>query len=228
MSYLKLIQSEVCPFAQRSHMCMLEKSLDFEIIEINLENKPIWFKEISPYSKVPVLRNGETTLYESTIINEYLDEAYPAPALMPESYSDRARARIWIDYDNVKFVPDFYRVLMEQDLESQQVIADRIAQHLRFFEFEGLTSSWKGPYWFDDFFSLVDIALYPHFERLSVLETYRKIGIPANCPRLTEWLSAVRERSSAVATAHNDNYHIHAYRHYVNDTAGTTAKDIQM
>lgn len=228
MKSLKLIQSEVCPYAQRSHICMLEKSLDFEIIEIDLKNKPAWFEEISPYSKVPVLQDGETRIYESTIINEYLDEAYSDPALMPTSFSDRATARIWIDYDNTGFVPDFYRVLLAQDPAEQQDIVDRIVNHMEFFEQAGFTSDWKGPYWFDDFFSLVDLALYPHFERVAVLETYRKVSIPDNCPKLKTWLAAVGERPSAISTAHSDEYHIQAYRHYANNTAsGTTARDMR-
>ena len=113
---MRFIQSEVCPYAQRTRMCLIEKGLEYEHVEVDLKNKPAWFEEISPYSKVPVLQDGDAVIYESIIINEYLDEVYPDPALLPPSAAGRAEARIWIDFDNVKFVTGFYRVLLEQDM----------------------------------------------------------------------------------------------------------------
>ena len=228
MSSLQFIQSEVCPYAQRSHMCLLEKSVEFEYTEVDLKNKPEWFEQISPYSKVPVLKHGDIRLYESAIINEYLDEVYPAPPLMPESAADRAIARIWIDFDNVKFVPTFYKVLLEDNLDHRQQIVDQLVDHMEFFENQGFAQKWKGPYWFDDHLTLVDLTLYPHFERIAVLENYRNVGIPPSCPKLSDWLAAMKNRPSAVATAHDDQYHIAAYSHYADGTAsGSTAKDMR-
>ena len=54
MPKLELVTAEVCPFAQRSHMTLLEKNLEFQLREVDLENKPSWFETISTYSKVPV------------------------------------------------------------------------------------------------------------------------------------------------------------------------------
>ena len=228
MTNIQLIQAEVCPYAQRTHMCLLEKGLEFEVIEVDLSNKPDWFEKVSPYSKVPVLRVGTLRLYESSIINEYIDEVYPAPALMPSDPGGRAMARTWIDFDNVKFVPAFYRVLLEQDKASRQQLADQLIDHMIFMENLGFAESWQGPYWFGEKTSLVDLALYPHFERLCVLEAYRGISLPQSCYRLREWLAAMKERSSAKATAHGDDYHVNAYSHYADGTAsGTTAKDMK-
>ncbi len=228
MSKLRLIQSEVCPYAQRTHMCLLEKSLKFEVIEIDLSKKPAWFEEISPYSKVPVLQHDSLKLYESSIINEYLEERFREPSLLPNRPADRAFARIWIDFDNVKFVPTFYRVLLEQEpLKQQRLIDDMIAQ-FEYIESDGLSDNRNGIYWFGKRISLVDIAIYPHFERLSVLKYYRNIEIPPSCTKLLEWLDAMRERTSAQKTAHDDAYHIQAYRRYADGTAGgTTAKDMK-
>ncbi len=228
MNTLKLIQSEVCPYAQRTHMCLLEKSLDFDIVEVDLADKPAWFEEISPYGKVPVLEDGEIRIYESSVINEYLDEVYRHPPLMPSSASARAVARIWIDFDNVRFVPAFYRVLLEQDLPRQQKIVDQLVDHMKYMEEAGFASHWKGPYWFNGDISLVDLTLYPHFERMAVLETYRNISIPPACHKLMEWCAAMKERPSARFTAHDDDYHIESYRHYADGTAsGTTARDMR-
>ena len=98
MSDIKIYSFDKCPYAQRSRMALIEKQLAFELIEIDVYNKPDWFLEISPYGKVPVLVDGGKTIYESAIINEYLEEKYPEVPLMPKDYFERARARIWIDY----------------------------------------------------------------------------------------------------------------------------------
>jgi len=209
-------------------MCLLEKALEFKVIEIDLGNKPAWFEEISPYSKVPVLQHGDLKLYESSIINEYLEDMYPEPSLLPEKPAKRALARIWIDFDNAKFVPTFYRVLLEQEAVRQQQLTDDIISHLMFFESDGLLDNRDGPFWFGKNISLVDIAIYPHFERFGVLRTYRNIEIPQSCIKLLEWLDAMRERTSSQQTAHEDAYHVEAYRRYADGTAsGTTAKDMK-
>ena len=227
MSKLQFITAEVCPFAQRSHLALLEKSLEFEHLEVDLASKPEWFEEASPYSKVPVLRDGDVRVYESSIINEYLEEAYPERALMPADPGQRAEARIWIDFDNTKIVPTFYRALLAQDTDGQREQADTLNEHLEFLESAGLAAH-EGPYWFGTDLSLVDLALYPHFERFSVLTEYRGIEIPVTCSRVRGWLSAMRERDSVQATAHDDAYHVAAYTKYADDSAsGTTANDMR-
>jgi len=228
MSQLQLIQAEECPFAQRTHMCLLEKGLEFERIEIDLNDKPEWFEDVSPYSKVPVLKNENDRVYESTIINEYLNEVFTEPSLMPQSPADRAAARTWVDFDNVRFVPAFYRLLLEQDQSKRQFIVDRIITNLTFLEQHGFVNDWSGPYWFGEQMSLVDLAMYPHYERIAVLEKYRNVGIPESCIRLKEWLAAMHERKSAKVTAHDDAYHIEAYSQYADGSAsGTTAQDMR-
>ena len=227
MSKLEFITAEVCPFAQRSHLALLEKSLDFDHLEVDLSNKPAWFEQASPYSKVPVLRDGDTRVYESSIINEYLEEVFPQRALMPADPAGRAEARIWIDFDNVKLVPTQYRALLAQNPDEQRRHAEDLIGHLEFLESAGFASH-EGPYWFGNALSLVDLSLYPHFERFAVLTEYRGIRIPAACGRLRAWLKAMGERDSVRATAHDDAYHVSAYAKYADNSAsGTTARDMR-
>ncbi len=225
---IELITAEVCPYAQRSHMCLLEKGLDFERREVDLRNKPQWFLDVSPYAKVPVLRDDDTRVFESSIINEYLEDAYHEPRLLPENPADKADARIWIDFDNVKLVTTQYRVLLAKTEERRRELAEELKDHLRYLEKDGFTDNWAGPYWFGADISLVDLNLYPHFERFCVLQHYRGLEIPNSCGKLKEWIAAMRERPSAVATGHDDDYHIKAYVSYADGSAnGTTAKDMR-
>jgi glutathione S-transferase len=227
MADLQILSAEVCPFAQRSLILLGEKGLDYDLQEIDLSNKPDWFDAVSPYSKVPVLVHGDVTLYESSIVNEYIDEVFPEPPMMPVSAAERAEARIWIDYDNIKFVPLFYKVLLAKNMDQRQVLATALVDALLFIEQNAMSKRRGGRYWMGDSFSLVDMAVYPHFERLAVLEHYRGISIPDSCGGLREWMAAVRERSSVQETAHGTDFHIEAYSKYADGTAdGSTAKDM--
>jgi glutathione S-transferase len=229
ISQIRLVSAEVCPFAQRSRLALLEKELPFELVEINLDNKPDWFTNVSPYSKVPVLLHGDTTIFESTVINEYLDEIAPEPNLLPTSPQQRAEARIWIDFDNSRIVPIFYKVLLAQDDQTQTELKLRMTDALRRLEQAGFPGREMGPFWFGSKVSLVDIAMYPHFERFNVLKHYRDIEIPDNYVMIHTWLEAMKALPSVQQTEKGGDYHIKAYETYAEATAsGTTAKDMQI
>lgn len=83
MHPLELISFKTCPFVQRVAIILLEKNIPFKTTYIDLHNKPDWFLKISPMGKVPVLRVNEYTLFESAVINEYLNETYP-PVMHPD------------------------------------------------------------------------------------------------------------------------------------------------
>ena len=229
INQIRLISAEVCPFAQRCRLALLEKELSFELVEINLDNKPDWFTNVSPYSKVPVLLHGDTAIYESTVINEYLDEIAPEPNLLPKSPQQRAEARIWIDFDNSRIVPIFYKVLLAQDDQTQTELKLRMIDALRRLEQAGFPGRKMGPFWFGSKVSLVDIAMYPHFERFNVLKHYRDIEIPDNYVKIHTWLETMKALPSVQQTEKSDEYHIKAYETYAEATAsGTTAKDMQV
>ena len=105
MLEVEVISSSTCPFVQRTRMVLLEKQIQFTLTEIDLDNKPDGFTEISPYGKVPVVRHGKTVIFESAIINEYIEEVFPDRPLLPDTPEGRAQAKIWIDFANVRFTP---------------------------------------------------------------------------------------------------------------------------
>jgi glutathione S-transferase len=93
-------------------MVLHEKGINFELNEIDLSNKSEEFPSVSPYGKVPVLRVNGTSLYESNIVNEYLDEVYDSPKLMPENPEERALVRSWMAFADDYFFPSVYRTRM--------------------------------------------------------------------------------------------------------------------
>ena len=229
MPDIQLYSSAVCPFAQRTRILLYEKGLDYQTHEIDLENKPKDFQTISPHGKVPVLVLGNDRIWESAIINEYLEDVFPSPALMPAEPGLRALARIWIDFANSRFTTAFYRLLLAQTPESQADWREEMIQHLRFIDQRGFQEhSRSGPYWLGDRFSLFDITYYPWFERWAVLEHYRGLAIPDDCQRIKTWWQAMGDRPSIQATAQAPEYHIEQYARYANDTTkGKTAQEIK-
>jgi len=93
-------------------MVLHEKQIDFDIYEVDLRNKSEEFLSVSPYGKVPVLVVNGTSLYESNVVNEYLDEVYEAPRLMPENPEQRALARSWMAFADDYFFPAVFMARM--------------------------------------------------------------------------------------------------------------------
>jgi glutathione S-transferase len=217
MPTIELITAEVCPYAQRTHMTLIEKGLTFERREVDLANKPAWFEEVSPYSKVPVVKIGDRVVWESSIINEFIDEAFPEKPMMPADPYQRAQARIWIDFCNTRWVEDFYVLLMERDAGKQDALREKVTADLRKIEFDGMAKLSDGPFWLGAEISLLDMTYYPFFERFGMLSHYRGVTIPDDCLRLIRWLNLMRERESVKATMHDDAYYIDRYTKYAED-----------
>lgn len=227
MADVHLYSAQICPYAARTRLVLLEKNVRFDFTEIDLDAKPAWFAQVSPYGKVPVLKRGNDLVWESSIINEYLDEVFPDPPLMPTEPGARARARFWIDFANVKFTPTWYRLFLAQAKEERARLAAALRAHFLFMETAGIGAA-KGPYWLGRNISLVDLTYEPWFERIAALEHYRGIGLPAEYPRLKAWAAVMMERPSVRAiTLPLENY-IAGYRSYADGTAdGATARDMR-
>lgn len=229
MAEVEIYSATVCPYAHRTRLTLLEKGVDFQLTEIDLENKPDWFAAISPYGKVPVIKHGNSIVWESTIINEYLDEVFPEKPLMPRDAGKKAIARIWIDFANTKFTPAFYKLLLAQTPENQQEWAQELRNHLLFMEREGIAKlSSNNVYWLGESLSLVDLAFYPWFERLPVLEHYRSFTLPSECVRLQQWWEAMNALESVQSIKHPTDFYIAEYINYANNTAsGITAQEMR-
>ena len=89
---MTLYSGITCPFSQRCRIVLYEKGMDFEIIDVDIHNKPEDLAVMNPYNEVPVLVERDLILHESNIINEYIDERFPHPQLMPADPVMRARA----------------------------------------------------------------------------------------------------------------------------------------
>lgn len=227
MAQIDIISAGTCPFAQRTRMVLLEKKIDFSLTEIDLDAKPAWFLDISPYAKVPVIRHGDAVVWESAVINEYLEEVFPEPALLPLDPVQRAQARLWIDFANTRMVPHVYKMMLRQDREGQELHRRRLTEAVLAME-QGLRGLSDDPFWFGAEPGLADFTFFPHVQRFVALEHYRGFKIPASCERLLNWRDAMLARPSVQATRPPDAHLIKNWAKYAHDTStGVTAQEMR-
>jgi glutathione S-transferase len=117
---LKLISHKLCPYVQRAVITLTEKGVAFERIDIDLANKPDWFLAISPLGKTPVLQVGDTAIFESAVILEYLEETERKP-LHPADPLARAEHRAWIEFGSAVLndIAGFYAAKDEAALKAK-------------------------------------------------------------------------------------------------------------
>ncbi len=126
---IKLYDFKSSPNCQRVKIVLAEKNLPYEIVPVDLraqEQKTPDYLKLNPHGKVPVLTDDDTVLYESCIINEYLEEKYPNPPLLPKEPGKKAKARILVDYGMAHFDSPYQKLRMElmkdPKEQNQQVI----------------------------------------------------------------------------------------------------------
>lgn len=225
MSTIQLYFAKGSTFSQRTRVVLLEKGIDFTATEVDLQNKPDWFTQIFRYGKVPAIKYGNVEIFESSIINEYLEEVFPEPALLPSDPGAKAIARIWIDYANTRLVPAFNKLLRGKDSTEQEQGRREFLEALLYLEQEGISKlSGNEPYWLGENFSLVDISFYPWFERLPVLEHFRNFTLPTETPRLQEWWNVVRDRESIKAVENPVSYYIERFTKILGEPAVAAQK----
>jgi RNA polymerase-associated protein len=149
------------PFSQRCRIVLHEKGMDFQIIDVDLDHKPEDLAVMNPYNQVPVLVERDLVLHESNIINEYIDERFPHPQLMPADPVMRARARLMLFNMEVELFSQIESLESgkEKQVErSRQHVADRLIELAPVFT--------KTKYMLGDDFTMLDVAIAPLLWRL--------------------------------------------------------------
>jgi len=194
---IRLYDYPDCPFCQKVRVVLAEKDLEFEKVLVDLhkgEQKSPEFLKLNPYGKVPVLVDDDVVVYDSTIINEYLDEEYPNPSLMPEDSAGRGRVRQLEDFCDNSFIPPAGLVLAELHKPETDRDADRVrrcqAEISRVLA--RLETQLEGKEFLVGEFSLADVAFVPRVLILPQLG----IEVDARLQNLGAWIGRLRERAS--------------------------------
>lgn len=190
MQRLELVSHHLCPYVQRAAITLAEKRAPFGKVLIDLAAKPDWFLALSPLGKVPLLRVGGRTLFESAAICDYLDETI-APRLHPEDPIARAQHRAWIAFAST-VLDDIAGLYNAPDAEAFERKVDILAE--RFARLEEALD--EGPWFAGEAFSIVDAAFAPVFRYFDVLERFVRLGVFADRPRVAAWRAALARRPS--------------------------------
>lgn len=193
-----LVSHALCPYVQRVAIALAEKSLSYDRIDIDLANKPDWFRTISPLGKTPVLLVHGRPIFESAVILEYLEETSGHP-LHPADALGRAEHRGWIEFGSV-ILNDIAGLYSAADqagfVAKRQALANKFAQ---------LESRLKDGPWFDGVrFSLVDAVFGPVFRYLDAFDRIGIAGILDGRQKVEVWRQALCRRKSVVGAVHAD------------------------
>ncbi len=158
---MTLYSGSTDPYSHRCRIVLFEKDMDFEVIDVDMHNKPEEIASISPTGKMPVLVERDLVLTESNIINEYIDERFPHPQLMPPDPVMRARARLVLfnfERDLYTHVDTLEHSLSKASDKARQEIRDNLSQLSPILT--------KQKYLMNDEFSMLDVAIAPLLWRL--------------------------------------------------------------
>ena len=187
---LTLVSFDLCPYVQRASIALAEKAAPFGRINIDLEDKPDWFRKVSPLGKVPLLMVGDEVLFESAVIVEYLDETFE-PKLHPADALSRARHRAWMEFGS-SILANIWTIETTKDRATfDQAVAD-VAEKFR--RVEGQFG--EGPFFAGAGFSLVDAVFAPVFRYFDVFEQRVDLGVFEGKPKLVAWRKALAGRPS--------------------------------
>jgi len=205
MPAFRLISYDLCPYVQRSQVMLREKGVDFEVDYVDLSNKPDWFLALSPTGKVPTLEvtrddGGKVVVFESLVINEYLEEVGGGDRMLPADPLHKARARAWMEYSTTLLQDCFALTAAAAEDDLEKVVARTGAR------LDRLEGEIRGPFFLGPEMSLVDAAFVPALQRLEFADDLRPSMalFGEHRPRVSAWWRAVAARPSVPASAPAD------------------------
>src|SRR4029079_6812039 len=169
---MQLYSGTTCAFSHRCRFVLYEKGMDFQVIDVDLYNKPEDIAVMNPYNRLPVLVERDLILYESTIINEYIDERFPPPQLTPADPVMRARARLMLFNMEVEL---FSQIEALESGKEKQVEKAKVQVHDQLIQLSSIFTRTK--HMLGDDFTMLEVAIEPLLWRLDRYGI--KLGKPA-------------------------------------------------
>jgi glutathione S-transferase len=175
-------------------MVLYEKGVEFETYEVDLENKSEEFLKASPTGKVPVIVVDGDSIYESNVVNQYLDEVTDGPRLMPEDPKRRAYARIWMAFADTNFFPALFVASLGRERGFSE---ERISEALEKLKtaLDKLEERLKDRDYLAEEYSLAEIAHAGNFVRLRELEERGEVSLD-RYPNVAAWMERLEGRES--------------------------------
>ena len=177
------------PYSHRCRIVLYEKGMDFQVIDVDLANKPEDLAVINPHNQVPVLVERDLVLQQANIINEYIDERFPHPQLMPADPVMRARARLFLhNFEEQLFshIADIGSGNGKAAEKARATIRDNLTQIVPLFS--------RQEYILGDEFSMLDVAIAPLLWRLG----HYGIELPKQAAPLLKYAERILSRPAYI------------------------------
>lgn len=181
MATLHLISFKICPFVQRAKITLNQKNVAHETTYIDLDDPPEWFLQLSPLGKVPILKVDDEILFESAVINEYLDET-TGGELQPRDPLQRAKNRAWIEFAS-DMLGNSYMMKMATDKTRYEQYKDKLVSQLKYIE----ARLGDGPWFNGEQFTLADTAFAPLFMHQAVANHQLSVIDADTTPKISAW-----------------------------------------
>ena len=189
INMMTLYSGTTCPFSHRCRIVLYEKGMDFQIVDVDLFDKPEDLAVMNPYNQTPVLVERDLVLYESNIINEYIDDRFPHPQLMPADPALKARARLFLfrfEDDLFSHIPAIESGTARQADQARAQVRDGLIQIAPVFL--------RQKHMLGDEFSMLDVAIAPLLWRLDLYG----IQLPKQAAPLMKYAERLFSRSAFV------------------------------
>jgi glutathione S-transferase len=182
---ITVYDADRCPYCARVRIVLAEKALEYEVVAVDLDDRPAWIYEKNPLGRVPVLEEDGFVLPESAVIDEYLEERYPEPPLWPADPGERALGRLLVHRFDELSRP--YYALRRGEEGAREQLDAQLAALAALLELQQFLSGRE--------FGLADVAYVPW-----ILRARERMGVSLEpFPALADWVERLGERPSIAA-----------------------------
>jgi glutathione S-transferase len=182
---ITVYDADRCPYCARVRIVLAEKALEYEVVAVDLDDRPAWIYEKNPLGRVPVLEEDGFVLPESVVIDEYLEERYPEPPLWPADPGERALGRLLVHRFDELSRP--YYALRRGEEGAREQLDAQLAALAALLELQQFLSGRE--------FGLADVAYVPW-----ILRARERMGVSLEpFPALADWVERLGERPSIAA-----------------------------
>jgi len=211
----KLYQAWYCPFAQRAYIGLMHRGVDLEVVELDPYDKTPEWLAINPRGTVPALTHNGKHVYESTLVLDYLDDAWKdhsGPKILPEDAHLKFQAKLWGDHVDKKMIAPHYAALRAKTEEERNKYKQQILDEIKVM-FDGKPDP-NSKFFLGDKPGYVDFMLVPFVIRyLCVLKELRGFDIPREgYERFYAWYDNVLALDCVKKTRAEDAKIVEKYR----------------
>jgi glutathione S-transferase len=192
VKHLELVSFKLCPYVQRTVITLKQKQIPYDITYIDLQNPPEWFHLISPLGQVPLLKVDNDVLFESSVIQDYVDEVSP-PSLYPTDPLLKAKNRAWMAFVG-EALHSFFMLRGAKEQAEFETIWNELKKKLRRLD----EAHCGGSFFNGEDISMIDASTAPLLMRLDFIKQMTGLDALEDTPKLANWWQSLSQRPCVI------------------------------